>query len=277
MTPDANETYSIIKEYAAPNFFDDFWYDNRNGHVFGFSRFADNKTAWEEGLVAYRNNQVYIGADHTNIVPNNTWGRMSVRINSFQRYSSGLFLLSMDHLPVGPYATGSGWHSSPVWPAFWFVGESGTNGEFDAYEGFNPNDFAFVTLINWASWKWGNCTNLNNITSYYNGSGWDHNRMTLDTPHGTADMPFNNAGGGVYAVQWSYPDFIRTWTFVKPNVPADITNGSPNPNPDTWGQPHSYFPFGTNCNPNVINDVYMVLNIAFCNAPNQDFCLNTTG
>uniref|UniRef100_A0A914DXD6 Uncharacterized protein n=1 Tax=Acrobeloides nanus TaxID=290746 RepID=A0A914DXD6_9BILA len=54
----------------------------------------------------------------------------------------------MDYLPVGPNATEPGWHSSPVWSAFWLVGESGTNGVFNAYEGFNPNYFAFVTLIN---------------------------------------------------------------------------------------------------------------------------------
>lgn len=167
--------------------------------------------------------QVYIGVDHTTVVPNSTWGRLGVRINSNQTYSAGLFILSMDHLPVGPYLNGSGWQDSPVWPAFWFVGEQAVNGEFDVYEGYNPNNMAFATLHNWGSSTWGNCTIPGNISDYYNGSGWNYQGTSQYTPHGTADVPFNNAGGGVYAFQWTQ-EFLRVWTFVKPNIPADILN-----------------------------------------------------
>lgn len=63
MSPNTNDVYSLIKTYQAPTFFDDFWMDNRNGHVFGFSQFANNQTAWQKGLVGYQNGKVYINYD----------------------------------------------------------------------------------------------------------------------------------------------------------------------------------------------------------------------
>uniref|UniRef100_A0A914CQ94 GH16 domain-containing protein n=1 Tax=Acrobeloides nanus TaxID=290746 RepID=A0A914CQ94_9BILA len=77
----------------------------------------------------------------------------------------------MDHLPVGPYEPGSGWHSSPVWPAFWFAGDDDTNGEIDPYEGFNPGDTAYSGIHNWDPAKYGNCTLPDDIEKYFNGSG----------------------------------------------------------------------------------------------------------
>uniref|UniRef100_A0A914CSM8 Apple domain-containing protein n=1 Tax=Acrobeloides nanus TaxID=290746 RepID=A0A914CSM8_9BILA len=58
LSPLENETYGLIKKYAAPDFFGDFWLDDRNGHVFGFSRFVgDNNTAWDSGLFAIQNDK----------------------------------------------------------------------------------------------------------------------------------------------------------------------------------------------------------------------------
>ena len=48
----------------------------------------------------------------------------------------------MDHIPTGPYINSSGWHSSPVLPAWWMAGDYGSNGEFDMFEGYEPNDSA---------------------------------------------------------------------------------------------------------------------------------------
>uniref|UniRef100_A0A914D8P3 Uncharacterized protein n=1 Tax=Acrobeloides nanus TaxID=290746 RepID=A0A914D8P3_9BILA len=45
-----------------------------------------------------------------------------------------------------------------------------------------------------------------------------------------------------------------------------------NPNPDTWGMPNAYFPFGKNCNPETVNNMYLILNIAFCNPPVTEEC-----
>ncbi|KAA8569305.1 hypothetical protein EYC84_000962 [Monilinia fructicola] len=46
--------------------------------------------------------------------------------------------------------------------------------------------------------------------------------------------PFNNNGGGVYAMQWT-SDVIRIWNFGPDAIPADITAGTPDPS--TWTLP----------------------------------------
>lgn len=56
VSPGPKQTYSLIKKYAAPNFFDDWWFDTRN--PYGFALNADNKTAWDMGLVGYQNGKV---------------------------------------------------------------------------------------------------------------------------------------------------------------------------------------------------------------------------
>jgi hypothetical protein len=164
-----------------------------------------------------------LGVDHTNVVPNSTWGRLSFRINTFQVYNAGLFVLSMDHIPTGP---SSGKHDSPIWPAWWLAGDEHWNSEFDMFEGYEPDDRAFITLHNWDPELHGNCTIPENITQYYNGSGHTSHGMSQFSPRGTSLGPFNQAGGGVYAMQWDHENFIREWTFVKPNVPADLLNVS---------------------------------------------------
>ena len=57
----------------------------------------------------------------------------------------------------------------------------------------------------------------------------------VGTSYGTG---YNAAGGGVYATEWT-SSYIKIWYFQKGQVPADITNG--NPNPSGWGQPAANF------------------------------------
>ena len=57
----------------------------------------------------------------------------------------------------------------------------------------------------------------------------------VGTSYGTG---YNAAGGGVYATEWTSSS-IKIWYFQKGQVPADITNG--NPNPSGWGQPAANF------------------------------------
>uniref|UniRef100_A0A914D5T8 Apple domain-containing protein n=1 Tax=Acrobeloides nanus TaxID=290746 RepID=A0A914D5T8_9BILA len=272
VSPGPKQTYSLIKKYAAPNFFDDWWFDTRDGKAFGFASNADNKTAWDKGLVGYQNGKVYIGVDHTTTIPNNTWGRLSPRISSLQLYNAGFFVLSLDHVPVGPYANGSGWHSSPVWSMFMMTGDQASNGEFDFYKAHNPVDVANSMIYNNDEALYGKCSLPWDPKKYANISGWADNELMQEGPHGTSDVPFNKAGGGVYAAQWVHGSFIKVWYFVKPNIPADILNENPNPNPGTWGTPNGYYVFGDNCNPEVVNNNYLVLYIAFCNPPVTQEC-----
>ena len=68
-------------------------------------------TAEEEGLIYVNGSQVYMGADMTNVIHGNS-GRPSVRISSKNSYTTGLFLIDLEHMPTG----------CGTWPAFWLVG-----------------------------------------------------------------------------------------------------------------------------------------------------------
>lgn len=89
---------------------------------------------------------------------------------------------------------------------------------------YEPDDRAAITLHNWDEQLYGNCTMPSNITQYFNGSGTMYDGSSQLSPHGTGLAAFNNAGGGVYVMQWDHGRFIREWTFTKPNIPMDILN-----------------------------------------------------
>jgi hypothetical protein len=50
---------------------------------------------------------------------------------------------------------------------------------------------------------------------------------------------FNEAGGGVFAVEWT-SEQIQMWFFPRGKFPDDIVNSQPSPNPN-WGPPRSVF------------------------------------
>jgi len=53
-------------------------------------------------------------------------------------------------------------------------------------------------------------------------------------PSGSYGKSFNANKGGVY-VSWLTTGAVKIWWFPRNNIPADITNGRPNPN--SWVQP----------------------------------------
>ena len=55
---------------------------------------------------------------------------------------------------------------------------------------------------------------------------------------GTYGTEFNEKGGGVYAMDWT-SEAINIYYFARSDVPADITEG--NPNPAKWGLPQAKF------------------------------------
>jgi hypothetical protein len=55
---------------------------------------------------------VYIGADSHHVPKTRSLGRKSIRLKSKQSFSSGLFLIDLEHMPAG----------CGMWPALWLVG-----------------------------------------------------------------------------------------------------------------------------------------------------------
>lgn len=73
--------------------------------------------------------------------------------------------------------------------------------------------------------------------------------------------PFNNKGGGVFALKWD-DNGVSTYHFARSNVPSDITSNDPNPG--TWGTPDN-FVHPDSCNPkDHFKDLMLVFNTNLC-------------
>uniref|UniRef100_A0A914CZZ7 Glycoside hydrolase family 16 protein n=1 Tax=Acrobeloides nanus TaxID=290746 RepID=A0A914CZZ7_9BILA len=97
-----------------------------------------------------------------------------------------------------------------------------------------------------------------------NHDATDNKGCSVHTESGTFNTGFNKAGGGVFALQWDRERFIRVWNFVQPNIPTDIAQESPNPNPDNWGLPSAQYTLGPDCTPDHFSNQTMMFDIALC-------------
>ena len=64
-------------------------------------RYVDKSYAATNGLISNKDDRIYVGVDHTNKYDVHGAGRPSVRLHSKQAYNHGLFILDLNHMPVG--------------------------------------------------------------------------------------------------------------------------------------------------------------------------------
>lgn len=120
---------------AGSNFINAFDYFTESDPTHGFVQYVDGATAVSNRLVYTQGDQVVIKADNATVSPN---GRPSVRIVSKNSYNQGLFLLDLEHMPVG----------CGTWPAFWMVGDNWpNNGEIDVRSKKKRMILSFINLI----------------------------------------------------------------------------------------------------------------------------------
>lgn len=176
--------------------------------------------------------------------------RNSVRINTKDTFSEGLFVLSADHMPEG----------LATWPAFWLTGVKkawACDGEIDIVEGVNSMDaessFNAVTLHTSTKPGASACNQegvpgiTNNGLCYNadpatkdNSCGCDGNKSAcpyagcgvISTDNKSFGNGFNNAGGGVFVCSVVAGEGIKVWFFSKADVPADLQADVPDP--DSW-------------------------------------------
>lgn len=105
-----------------------------------------------------------MGVDNVTVLPSNaTIGRNSVNVRTLHTFNSGLFILSLDHVPTG----------ITLWPAFWSYGPDWPNsGEIDILESICGNDsyrdFNQITLHTGKG-----CAMSEDNSKYYTGHGLD--------------------------------------------------------------------------------------------------------
>ncbi|ETI29013.1 hypothetical protein G647_01466 [Cladophialophora carrionii CBS 160.54] len=241
--------YALDTDYSGRDFFDGFSFFTDADPTHGFVTYVDEATALADGLINTRGGSAQIKVDSTHKYNGsapysgiNGVGRPSVRIESIDSWTHGLFIADIKHMPTTTDSSGCG-----VWPAFWTLG-SGTwpyNGEIDIIEGANnqANDLTSTHVA-------GSCVisqNPSEMTGTSNGNDCQYNVATGANAQGCGAFSkssvsygagFNSNKGGVYAMEWK-SDAIKVWFFPRGSIPSDISSG--NPEPSGWGLPDSIF------------------------------------
>ncbi|RAL64600.1 hypothetical protein DID88_001633 [Monilinia fructigena] len=208
--------YQLEEKYSGSNFFDAFNFFTDADPTRGFVTYVNESAASQQGLISVRSNGVYMGVDSKTLLNPGGAGRNSVRIESKKKWTHGLFVADLSHMPGG--ACGS-------WPAR----------EIDIIEGVNSQNHNLMSLHaggacsvsgtgQTGTLQSANCNNFANPVGV--GCG------ISDTRTNSYGAGFNSNGGGIYAMEWT-SSHIRVYFFPAGSAPADI-NG-PNPDPSKMG------------------------------------------
>ncbi|CAK0811729.1 unnamed protein product [Prorocentrum cordatum] len=174
---------------------------------------------------------IYMGAGTGKSMP-----VQSIRLESKLTFTTGLFLIDIEHMPTGP----------GVWPAWWSYGPNWpSSGEIDTLETVSGSN-TYTTLHTSAGCRvaapgissGGDCNAGNGgtgcgVTGGANGPGV--------VPSDAGGEQFNKAGGGVYATLWSQ-DAIQVWMWNRADIPEDVRLGKPRVS--TWPAPYVSFRIG---------------------------------
>ncbi|PGH31007.1 endo-1,3(4)-beta-glucanase [[Emmonsia] crescens] len=248
-------SYVLQDDYQPSNFFDDFEFFDGADPSNAYVTYLDKSQAQKAGLASNENNFVYLGVEHNKVAKGS--GRESVRLETKKTYKHGLIVADISHMPGGICGT---------WPAFWATGASWPDdGEFDIIEGVNRQSKNVVALHTTAGCKVTNNSKYSGqlitkdcdvFSPTQPGNQGCLFRAPSSTSYGTA---FNNAGGGVYATEWT-SDSISVWFFPRYQIPSDIN--SEHPDPSAWARPIAHF---TGCEfDKFFQKQRIIFNTAFC-------------
>ncbi|SAM84191.1 related to endo-1,3(4)-beta-glucanase [Ustilago bromivora] len=175
----------------------------------------------------------------------------SIRISSFDSFTTGVFILDASHMPVG----------CGIWPSWWTVptnpaGGWPNGGEIDIVEGIgytNQNTYSVHTVpgcrVNLTTnaqrgnYQLSNVTLATNCASSETGNKGCGVQSSLRTDFGAG---YNSNGGGIHAMVWDKDLGIKSWFFPRTAAPADIAAGKPDPS--GWGTPQGSWP-AQDCDP----------------------------
>jgi hypothetical protein len=231
---------------AGESFFDGWNFWSYDDPTHGAVLYTDRGTAQSNGLIDINDEgNAIMRVETTQNVPGNR-NRMSVRIESKNHFTGGLLIADIVHMPHGCGTWPAWWtNGPPVWPYY---------GEIDILEGVHaqtinmasthtkpgctiPADFGASAASSITDPRIGlvcDAIATNNI-----GCG------QYLAEANTYGQPFNDNGGGVYAMLWDDTG-IRIYFWPRGGIPDDIANKAPQPS--QWGLPSARWP-ASQCNP----------------------------
>ncbi|KAK0458705.1 endo-beta-glucanase [Desarmillaria tabescens] len=260
VSPAISVSYSQNDSFVGSQFNSGFSYQAISDPTHGRVNYVDAATAASQNLTYASDDTFILRADYTNVLDPAGAGRDSVRIQSNKQYGSNtVMVFNMRHMPQG----------CGTWPAVWTVAVPWpTMGEIDIVEGVNNQAYNQATLHTSEG-----CTMpvsrdetgielTTDCNAAVNGNSGCGVQIPDPLSYGS---PFNNNGGGWYAVERT-DTFIKIWFWPRNsnNVPDDVRNGNSNVNTDAWGTPFANFP-NTSCS---ITDRFgahnIIINLTFC-------------
>ncbi|GBE78520.1 Probable glycosidase [Sparassis crispa] len=240
----ATSPFKLAQSYEGSTFFNGWSFFSYADPTAGTVQYVDSGIAQSGNLTEI--NSAGNAVMRVDTTPQITSGfRKSVRIQTNFSYNVGtVMIMDSVHMPTGCGTWPAFWSNGPNWPA---------GGEIDIVEGVNTYTNNQATLHTNAA-----CTLPSNNSSTLGIAGG----LVGGTDCSVADTgdagcgirasdptsfgaPFNNVGGGVYAMQW-LTSGISVHFFPRSAIPADITAGVLQPS--TWGMPMASFP-ASSCNP----------------------------
>ncbi|KAF1849916.1 glycoside hydrolase family 16 protein [Cucurbitaria berberidis CBS 394.84] len=260
IVPSVVASYALLHNFTGTSFLSGFNFFSGSDPTHGFVRYQSEADARSQDLVAVSDNSIYIGVDYKNKAPN---GRASVRIESKELYKKGLFVLDLAHMPSSTCGT---------WPSFWTWGSEGRwpdLGEIDIIEGIHTNTinaFSVHTAEGCSiDGKGMFCAlgTLKTLNCYIGAPGQLSNAGcgTEASSPSSFGSPFNAAGGGVYAMEWT-SQFIKMWFFPRNAIPTDL-DGSGTVDPAGWGTPQANFQGACDFD-KMFGEQRIVLDTTFC-------------
>ncbi|KAF9525044.1 concanavalin A-like lectin/glucanase domain-containing protein [Crepidotus variabilis] len=230
--------YNLVDEFAGQSFFDKFdFYGSYDNLTWGDVNYLDKGSAMSKKLATVNsagNAVMKVATDYV------AWNekRDSIRITTEHSYPIGtVWITDVVHMPFG----------CSVWPAIWTTGETWPDqGEIDILEGINlyqSNHMALHTREN--------CKHSTSVSqtgeSGGNDCSTDAGCQVEDKDLRSYGEGFNQAGGGVYATEFSQ-NGINIWFWSRDNIPSSIgSSGDSIESQDDWGTPVANYPSGSEC------------------------------
>lgn len=215
----------------------------------GSATYVNQSVAVAQGVLADVGGAVWMG---TKIVANE---RISVRLNSRRRYTGGVWVFDVAHVPIGCGA----------WPALWMINAAGDEVDVleninvrGGYTNFHTNVPGCVSpSIDQVASRLPNatrCTIGETLPGAYKG-------CISSLPTGTFDASFNSGGGGIFVLDMtdaSMVDIYRVGTNVPVGDTLDLSSIKGSSEKPLVRFDHS------RCNGRMFEEMQLVINLNLC-------------
>ncbi len=217
----------------------EFILNNFSDFSSGVTKNLDVIDAELHGLVSRKDDATYIGVDFENILPTDmSTGRESIKLRSTLPLYEGLYIFKIKHMPSA---------ACGLWSVIQLVDNTSMSFEI------TPQSVGFITTF-----PNDKCVVAKDTSP----------PIISDVPYTSFESAFNNAKGGVYAIEWR-ADVVNVWEWVRDDVPADVKNGT-SPDPSTWGP--AWVQYNGDCQ----QRLYIQIWTTFCAPSAQDYYFNST-